>query len=283
MVGMKALALATVVLLASCGSRPTAQLPIDPALAMLVPPDTTALAGVRLDSLRKLPYYEKLLTVGPSGGLNRFLQDIGFDPQSELAELLVASNAKDTFAALRGKFPPEVIASSGVLKREKLVVQFMDASTAVAGHETVVRTIAAKRNQFAGPPGALLAPFDSVPETSQIWAVALGGFLPGLQNSTGNWGNVGRLLERTRRFIFTASFNGGLTLDAKGECATFQDAGSLQAMARGMLALGRYTSRKKPALQNLYEAFSVSRQDRTVAVHAVIPKEVLERVIGDTE
>lgn len=291
---MRALALAAVAL-AGCVQQKPPHVPIDPALVMLVSPDTITLAGVRLDRLQKLPYYDRLLSLGPSAGLSGFLTKTGLDPHSKLWELLLASNGKDTVAMLRGTFSPmglepqlqregaKRIPYKGymMLGDEKVAVLFVNSSTAVAGQPAALRSIVDHRSEFDGIPAALMRQVETVEYATQIWAVSLSGFFPGLQESAGNWGNAGKLLERTRSFTFAATFNGDLRFDAKGECASSHDAGSLEGVARGMVAIGRFAARKTPAVQSFYGAISVGRQDRTVTVRASVPAAVLDKALNE--
>jgi hypothetical protein len=60
---MKA-ALCGVLILAGCAHKSVVGPKIDPALATLIPEDTTLLVGTRLEALEKTPVYQKYLFAG---------------------------------------------------------------------------------------------------------------------------------------------------------------------------------------------------------------------------
>jgi hypothetical protein len=70
------------VALAGCRPKPAPIVLVDPALAILVPPDAVLLAGVRMKQLR----------------------ESGIDPRKDVWELLITSDGKDTVVMARGKF-----------------------------------------------------------------------------------------------------------------------------------------------------------------------------------
>ncbi|MCW5981736.1 MAG: hypothetical protein KIT09_26865 [Bryobacteraceae bacterium] len=283
------------VALAGCVPQRPDHVPIDPALVMLVPPDANTLAGVRLDRLRGLPYYDRILSIGPDGGIERYFRDAGLDPRSDLWELLLASNGKDTAVMLRGKFSamglePQLRREGAIrmpykgymmLGDERIAVLFMNSSTAAVGPPPLLRSIVDRRGEAAGLPPALAQQVETIPYGNQIWAVSIAGFFPGLQDSSSNWGNAGRLLERTRSFTFAATLNGGLRFEMAGECASSRDANSLEGVARGMVGIGRFAARKTPSLQRMYGAITVSRDERTVRAQAAIAGPELEALLTE--
>lgn len=288
-------ALAVLLILASCGPRRLTHVTIDPALATLVPADTVALAGVRLDRLRQTRFYEKLLAAGPSGGLGRFLKEAGFDPNSDLWEALIAFNGKEAAVMLRGKFSPmgleprleragaQRIPYKGytLIGDEQLAVTFLNPSTAVAARAAILRSILDHRSDSTGIPESLAERLKAIEPENQLWAVATGGWTRAAATDAGNWSNFSRLLERTRGLSVAAAVSDGLVLVTRADCASAADAETIETALRGVLGLARLSLRDRPALVSLSEMMAVSRQENAVAVHAGIPAELLDRLLDE--
>src|ERR1017187_9137606 len=86
-------------ILAGCGGSLTRNGPIDPALAVFIPPDTVALAGVRMDRLRATPIYRKLAERNRLAPFDQFRMESGFDPSRVLHEILLAGVRMDRLRA----------------------------------------------------------------------------------------------------------------------------------------------------------------------------------------
>ena len=89
------LVLAAALILSGCAPKATVGPKIDPALATLVPDDTTLLVGTRLEALAKTPVYQKYLADRKFPQVEDFAKQTGLDPQKDLWELLFVSNGKN--------------------------------------------------------------------------------------------------------------------------------------------------------------------------------------------
>jgi hypothetical protein len=289
------LALAVALLVAACGPRRPTHVRVDPALAALVPAETTTLAGLRLDRLRPTRFYQKLLSVGPSGGLGRFLEQAGLDPNSDLWEALVAFNGKDAAVMLRGKFSPmglepkleragaQRIPYRGytLIGDEQLAVVFLNPSAAVAARAAMVRSILDHRSDSNGIPKPLADRLRAIDPENQLWAVAAGGTALLAGQDAGNWSNFNRLLERIQGLTLAAAVSEGLVLTARGECASAADAETIETALRGLLGLARLGWRGRPALVSLTQTLAVSRQENIVSVHAGVPADLLDALLDE--
>jgi hypothetical protein len=288
-------ALAVLLILASCGPRRPSHVTIDPALATLVPADTVALAGVRLDRLRQTRFYAKLLAAGPSGGLGRYLKEAGLDPNSDLWEALIAFNGKDAAVMLRGKFSPmgleprleragaQRMSYKGytLIGDEQLAVTFLNPSTAVAARAAVVRSILDHRSDSTGVPRPLAERLKAIEPENQLWAVAAGGLPLPAAADAGNWSNFGRLLERMHGLSVSGAVSDGLVVAAEGDCASATDAETIETALRGLLGLARLSLRGRPALVSLSDTIAVSRRQSAVAIHADVPADLLDRLLDE--
>jgi hypothetical protein len=79
---------------------------VDNVLARLVPADSTALFGARLEQLKTTSLYSKLVAQQKLSQLDSFAAETGFDPRRDVRDLLVASNGKPNAGVLlaRGTF-----------------------------------------------------------------------------------------------------------------------------------------------------------------------------------
>ena len=97
--------LSLAVLFTACTKQPSPTVVVDPALAMLVPSDTTMLAGIKMEPLRATPLYKKYVTdqQWPPQVLD-FIKETGLDPRKDIWELLTCSDGKSTVIMARGRF-----------------------------------------------------------------------------------------------------------------------------------------------------------------------------------
>ena len=77
---------------------------IDPALATMVPPDTIFVAGIRVDALKKTPFWQEHISQRNLALFDRLRGETGLDPRSDVWELLAASDGKSTVVLARVGF-----------------------------------------------------------------------------------------------------------------------------------------------------------------------------------
>ncbi len=153
---------AVLVSLSGCGLRKPTSIQIDPALARLVPSDTVALAGVKVDAVRSTPLYRKFI----EGKLS--LPEMSND----VSEVLVASNGKDVLVFAKTK--------SGVVQLDE------------HGRKSE------PRRQSGGVPPALREKMRAIPPEVQIWAAGIGaGALPSAVPQAGQPRELAELVQRT--------------------------------------------------------------------------------------
>jgi len=282
-----------------CGSAETGWVRVDPGLAALVPADTVTLGGVRMEALRATAVYKKWVAGKSMPLMDEFAKETGLDLRKDLAELLSASNGKDTMVLARGKFSPAALESRlsrpGVKRmpyrshtligNEEGAVAFLNSTTAVAGRAAMIHSVIDQRNR-GGVPAALLEKLKTVPASSQIWAVSLGGFgqIGKAVPQEGMLANVGKILSLIENFTFAADLRTGLDATAAGLCKSEQDARSLSDALRGLIGLGRLsTPDNEPEMLRFYDAIQVEQQQRTVRVRAQIPQDLLDKAIQKLE
>ena len=234
---------AVLVSLSGCGLRKPTSIQIDPALARLVPSDTVALAGVKVDAVRSTPLYRKFI----EGKLS--LPEMSND----VSEVLVASNGKDVLVFAKTK--------SGVVQLDE------------HGRKSE------PRRQSGGVPPALREKMRAIPPEVQIWAAGIGaGALPSAVPQRGNLANLQNLFNGLESWIGFADLRSGLKMDASAVYRTEQDARQIHDALRGLVGLGRLsTPDNAPELLRLYDGIHISMERNNVRVSAEIPADVLEK------
>ena len=237
-------------LAAGCGPRQPASVEVDPELAALVPSDTLALTGVKLDALRVTPLYQKWIV--PE--LARLSKQDGVDLQKDVSELLAISNGKDAAVFAKGKSSVFRLDSREPLPRVK-----------------------------GGIPAALLAKIRSIPPQNQIWAASIGpseGLARALPDR-GNLANLRNVVAGLESWTVGLDLRNGLKMEANCIYRTEADTKRVHDGLRGLVALGRMSAPKdSPELLRLYDGIEISQQKSALKVAADIPADSVSRLLG---
>jgi hypothetical protein len=233
-----------------CGPRTPPSVEIDPALARLVPGDTLALIGVKVDALRATPLYGKW--VAPR--LDKLAKEKTLGVNKDVSELLLVSNGKNTVVFAKGKSSVFQLGSGVPPPRSK-----------------------------DGLPASLREKMRSIPPQSQIWAAGIGS-LEIVNNAIpkeGNLANLRNVLSTIESWSAGADLRSGLKLEARGVYRTEADAKFIHDALRGLLGLGRLsTPDNAPELLRFYDGIQVTQQTSSVRVNADIPADVLDKFLA---
>jgi len=278
-------------LLAGCSGTLIRRGPLDPALAAFIPPDTVALAGVRTDLLRETPIYRKLAAQNRLPRFDEFRTDSGFDPASDMRELLLASDGKQVVAIGRGDFKTK---PSGSLKNtpykgyplytrdDREVIAFPDEHTVLGGSPVVVRAaIDQWSSHLHGAPPDLIARARALPSDAQIWAVIAGwkGLPPDALRGMGNAGNFDRVLRQVEGANLNIDLRAGVHAAAIGDCRTEADAQTLSESLRGLAGLARLgVPRNQPDLLRVFDGIQVKQEGRVVKVTIDISQDLADQL-----
>jgi hypothetical protein len=179
--------------LTACQRAPSPTVFLDPALAVLVPRDTTLLAGIRMQRLRSTSFYSEVASNIPR--LTRFRDDAGLQDDADVWEYLIASNGSEWVALMRGKFSEmgmeprskktgaRRISHGGVsvIGDERGSVAFLNPTTAIAGSFDAVKRALDERNSNTGVPDPLERLASGLSSSNEAWLVSIGpapGFVP---------------------------------------------------------------------------------------------------------
>src|ERR1700691_4980093 len=242
--------LCAAIILAGCARKSAIGPKIDPALATLIPDDTTLLVGTRLEALERTPVYQKYLADRNFSQVEESAKQTALDPKKDLWELLFVTNGKNNVLLGRGKFANEMEPrlEKGGAKRfgykgynligdDKAAVVFISSTTAAMGATDSLRFLLDQRGASKGPPAALEALMKDIPADAQFWAAYAGG--PVDLGFTGNMANISKLISSIQTGSLYFDLRTGLSGVAAGECSTDASAEEVQGALKAFIGLGR--------------------------------------------
>jgi len=276
----------------------------DAVLLNLVMPDARAAAGVDVARSLASPLGQfALAQVDPQAGqqLEQLRELTGFDPRSDLREVLVASagpQAGRRIVIAAGSFDParvmtaardhgaqissyrgiEILTFGGNGKHVSALA-FLSPTLAVTGDTDSVG-LAIERYQKPGPPldPQLATRISSVSAGADAWFVCL---IPGTELAQGSGWNANVLAAVQQ---VAGSLQLGPTVMASAEISAVgpQEAAALADLVRMMASIARLNPKdpKAAALLELLGATEVSAAGSTVRLRLAIPEARLESIIG---
>lgn len=282
---------------ASC-RRPNASpaIRVDPALAALIPPDTTLLVGAKLDRLRETQVYRKHFERLPLARLDEFAKQTGLDPRKDVWEVLFASNGSWGVLMARGKFPASELeprleeqgaARTGykgysLFGDDRNAAFFMNSSTAIAGSTPALKTIIDNRDRASGGVPAALKPLaEAVPRNAQFWAVFAGSIASLPFSGESSLGNINQFIRSIQKGRFNADLSHGFDFQASGTCKTDADARQIRDLLKGLVGFGRLsTPENRPDLLKLYDSIAVTQDANVVNIAADISQDSVDKFLN---
>ena len=284
--------LCALLILSACAKKSAVGPKIDPALATLIPDDTTLLVGTRLEALQRTPVYQKYLADRKFPQIEDFAKQTGLDPKKDLWELLFVSDGKNNVLLGRGKFANEMeprLEKEGAKRfgykgytlvgDEKTAVVFFSSSTAALGPTDSLRFLLDQRGASKGPPAALTALMKDIPADAQFWAVYAGG--PVDLGLGGNLANVSKLVNSIQTGSVYFDLRAGLSGVAAGECSTNQAAEDVQGALKAFIGLARLnTPADQKELQSGLDGLRVTMQDKRVKLYIDVPQNIVDQFLN---
>jgi len=286
--------LIALLLLGGCSRQPAeTSVFIEPQFAALVPPDTTLLVGLRVENLVKTPIYQKYLSGGKIGVIDKFARGTGINPEKSLWNLLLVSNGRDSFVLGRGKFADELMApdfsKKGVARfgykgltlfgDEQQAMLLVNSSTIAMGDTATLRALVDERPSLRGLPERLNALTKEIPHETQFWGVYVGG--PVDLPLSGNLENVNKVLGLMGNGVFYFDVSQGVTGTITGVAANPQDAQQAHDGLVGFLGLGRMMMPKnRPELTRALDGIQVVQDGQRVSVKIAESDELAGELVG---
>ncbi|MBI4890438.1 MAG: hypothetical protein HY821_07410 [Acidobacteria bacterium] len=286
--------LAAAALLPACRREPT-NARVDAAIAPLLPSETQALAGLRLDRLKNTKFFTKYIQGRRIHALNEFKDNTGLDPVTDVWEVVWAYSPSHSVAFIRGKFGGEFgleprfnvpgiqrTAHKGyyILYKENRGVLFMNTGVAVAGALDDLKAVVDQRDQPGRtPPQALIDRVAALP-ACHAYAVTLNGSVlaPNLPRD-GNAANLTRMASTLGLAYFHADLTSGLELRAQANYSDPAVARQAQDTLRGLLGILRLrTPTENTDLLRLYDGIRITNEKGAVDVSVSAPFDSLDRI-----
>ncbi|MEP6963036.1 MAG: hypothetical protein ABI995_13230 [Acidobacteriota bacterium] len=244
----------------------------DPQLLNLMMPDAKVLAGVQVEHAKTSPFGQFLLAqAGPIAQFDQLKAAIGFDPRTDLSEVVVgstgASKPNQGLLAGHGTFPASRIAGmaalAGAVSEEyrgltllgnkpgtagagDIVGVFLNASTVVAGDRALVKAAVDRWILPGTARGALVDRALAVSASAQAWGVATGlaeltgKVMPTAPNAPPQAAAVQNLVSAVNQVSGGLNF-GATDVSVRGQAVarSAEDAQSLADVMRFMLAMAQ--------------------------------------------
>jgi hypothetical protein len=274
--------------LAACKRSPTSQR-VDPALAPLIPPDTTTLIGLRMDHLQKTPAWPLLFPAQGEVALESLRRETGIDLLKGIYEILYCLGGRHRVVLLRGKFVDGGITNSGLepqlnlpgaqkfpykgftfVGREEQAVTFFNSSVAAAGRASALRSLIDSRELKDAIPMALLDLVATLPPESHLYLASIAPALP--EGGLAGLKSLPLSLSSLKAWV---DFRTGAGLHAEAIGAADADAQKLLEGLRGLTSMLRLTL--KSPQKELLDRLRFSTSGRSVLLDADLPLDALKQ------
>lgn len=277
-----------------CKRQPSPIVFVDPALATLVPADTTFIAGARLQQIHPTPLYQRYVAAGKLEFVEQFRQRTGVDIRKDIWEVVVPFDGKQAIVMLRGKFAD--MGREPRLEREgakrfaykghtligdsQSAVAFLNPTTAIAGTTQSLQRVIDNRNTTTGPPAWLNEQIKQIPSTNQIW---FAGKLPVPDTRSPEAGSAQIFLQLART---VETVRGGVDLRSGFEARstviarTTDDARRIRDAARAAVGMARLTTPEdRRQLLGLYDRVQVQNNEARVEVSLNVDNDLLDQLV----
>ncbi len=266
---------------------------IDNVLIRMVPPGATSLVGAHMDQLVASPIYQKLVAQQRLPQLDQFARTTGFDPRTDVREILLITIPTGTVLVARGKFnlkqdpaPGMKFVQHGQYSVRTLETNgycILDSTLAAAGELNSVYAVLDewKSGGHKGAP-SLLATVGSVNEQTPLWGVSTGfaTFLAGNLPRTGNGIDFSSIFRGIESTWFSATVASGFQAGIHCTTANEKDAVNLRDTAKGLVGLGRLSvPENKPDLLRFWDGITVEQVGRAFTLNADISVDLIDEMV----
>lgn len=286
-----------VILLAAASAF--AEVRVDNVLVKMVPPGTESLVGARMQELKSTGLFEKMLAARKLPELDKFAKETGFDPRTDVRELLFAAGPNGGVLLARGKFDVKVpqdkslkLVRHGQYNVYQMVnggadsgFCILDQTLAVAGTISVLEAAldewVAGKHEAAAP---LLAKVKAVNDKSQVWGISSGfasfvaDHMPGMTSGNVDFSKIFHGVQDT---WFSMDLSKGLKCEIHGTAANDKDATSLRDAAKGLIGFGRLSVPEgQKELYRVWDGIEAEQQGRSISIKADIEQDLLDKVVN---
>lgn len=277
----------------------------DPQLVGLLMPDAKVVAGVNVEQARNSPFGQFLLSRAPGNGqgFQKLAATTGFDPRTDLREVLMASRGDASHTGLivaRGVFNAAKIFDAARADEQVTTlyngvemlngkggngaVAFLDGVIAIAGDADSVRGAIDRRNAPATLDPLLTAKMAVLSASQDAWTVSIApvaGLSPTTPNSNLNSVLQGDLLKSIQQGSAGVKFGAIVQFSGEAVASNDKDATALADVVRfGASMLQMNAPQSAGAMvAALVQSLAVKTDGSTVTVGVGIPETLLENLV----
>lgn len=233
---------------------------IDPALAVLVPPETQMLVGIRAKEITKTPVYALLREKRLLEPLESFVERTGITPEKQLYELLVTFDGRESLILARAKFHEESALEPDIkgpgmqrfdhggrmfIGNPQFAIAFVNATTAIMGSTSYLRETVDRLNRGQlGMPEEFRQQQALIPRVNYLWMITR-GLSPEMRSyipEQGNAANITRLLRGMQASRVMVDLRGDVVVSAHADMENPEAASQTASALKGLAGLARLTT-----------------------------------------
>jgi hypothetical protein len=283
----------------------------DPGLMKLVMPDARVVSGINVAHIKTTPFGQFALaqfSASQDPQFDRFVKASGFDPSTNLEQIVVASEATGhRLVIARGTFDPARIADlargAGAEVTQYQGVEmisppaapsahgvsmssaaFLSGSIALAGDTDSVRAAIDRRSTGGGPSPDIAARVDTVSASSDAWFVStvpVAELAQGVPEPNLRGALKGDVLKSVQQMSGGATFGQAVRFSAEMVTGSAEDASSLSDVLRflaGFAGMGQQNGRRSD-LAPLLSALDVKIEGNVLKLALSVPESQIESLI----
>jgi hypothetical protein len=278
---------------ASCHRENERGVRVDSKLAAFIPPATTLLGGVNVDSLKASVFYQRHASELNVPMLNAGSERLGLDVRRDVSDVLLTWQSNQPVIMARGTFSakdlqPKIVslgAQESHYRNQNLfgngdeALFFPKQNILLAGPLSALRSVI--DNGSGGVPRPVRTRLENLPRADQVWAVSTQGLpvdripmRPELSSALGN----------LMRYVAGASVGMGVDQGAHFRanitCVSVDGAKQVRDAIRGGIGMARLMTKDNDlAMLHLYDAVLVDQDQDTVRVHADLSPELSDQLL----
>jgi hypothetical protein len=287
----------------------------DSALLQMAMPDAQVIAGLQVAQAKSSlfgQYVLSHLSVNDTA-LEQFTSETGFDPRQDVSEIVISSNWKPNtpdnrwLVLAHGTFNvPKITAAAqangaapGVYHGVNLVTHaassssqpavafaFFDATTALAGDVTSVKSAIDRKQSGAPADSNALAKAQQVSANNDFWFVTLvplSNFSDAIPNSDLSGAMQGNLFAAINQASGGIRFGDTVTISAEAVTRSEKDAQALVDVVKffaGLVQLNRQNNPAAGQVATLLDTLQTSTSGNTTTISLAIPEQQLEQLMN---
>lgn len=273
---------------------------IDPALAVLVPPETQMLVGIRAKEITQTPVYGLLREKKLLEPLEEFIERTGITPEKQLYELLVSFDGRESLVMARAKFHEESALEPDIkgpglerfshggrmfIGNPQYAIAFVNATTAMMGNTPYLREMVDRLNAGElGIPADFLEQQRQIPRGNYLWMLTR-GITPEMNDympppGSGNAGNLGRLLHGLKASRVMVDLRDDIRITAHADMDSEAAAAQMVSALKGLAGLARLTTPSDQLdLLRVYDSLKAEAQGGSVDVSLEVAADQLPRIL----